>query len=450
MRMRRRESLRSILTLGASLGLAGSWGDRLAAEMRSQGQRRHLIVLWMPGGPSQLDTFDLKPGHANGGSFKETATSVPGMRFSEHLPRLAKQADQLALVRSMQTKEGDHSRGTFLVRTGHRPGAPVKVPSLPAALSQELSARSADIPDYVSILPSSFINPAAFSAGFLGAGREPLTVGGGQAPSPDGAPSVPATDRPADQPADLRVDNLLPPQALDDQRLSRRKAYWNLLQDHYGAQQRPGAAATHDTVYRRAMQLAESRLAGAFDLGQESDAVRRAYGTSPFGQGCLMARRLIEHGVPVVEVSLSGNNNPLGWDSHVDNFNIVKTLSQQLDLGWSQLMLELKERGLLESTTIAWLGEFGRTPEINAIGGRDHFPDAWSCVLAGGHIAGGAIVGKTSDDGKEVVDRPVSVPELLATVSAAVGVDPAKENISDQRRPIKIVDGQPIEELLSS
>lgn len=163
-----------------------------------------------------------------------------------------------------------------------------------------------------------------------------------------------------------------------------------------------------------------------------------------------MARRLIEHGVPVVEVSLSGNNNPLGWDSHVDNFNIVKTLSQQLDLGWSQLMLELKERGLLESTTIAWLGEFGRTPEINANGGRDHFPDAWSCVLAGGHIAGGAIVGKTSDDGKEVVDRPVSAPELLATVCAAVGVDPAKENISDQRRPIKIVDGQPIEELLSS
>jgi uncharacterized protein (DUF1501 family) len=196
------------------------------------------------------------------------------------------------------------------------------------------------------------------------------------------------------------------------------------------------------------MLLAESPLAGAFDLRQESDAVRRAYGVSQFGQGCLMARRLIEHGVPVVEVSLSGSN-ALGWDSHTDNFNIVKNLSQQLDLGWSRLMIELKERGLLESTTIAWMGEFGRTPEINPNGGRDHFPDAWSCVLGGGHIAGGAVVGKTSDSGKEVVDRPVSVPELLATICAAVGVDPQKENVSDERRPIKIVDGQPISELLA-
>jgi uncharacterized protein (DUF1501 family) len=163
-----------------------------------------------------------------------------------------------------------------------------------------------------------------------------------------------------------------------------------------------------------------------------------------------MARRLIEHGVPVVEVSLSGPSNALGWDSHVDNFNVVKSLSEQLDMGWSRLMTELKERGLLESTTIAWMGEFGRTPEINASGGRDHFPDAWSCVLAGGNIAGGAIIGKTSADGKEIVDRPVSVPELLATISAAVGVDPSKENISDERRPIKIVDGQPISELLPS
>ncbi|MGN6545405.1 MAG: DUF1501 domain-containing protein [Aureliella sp.] len=447
MRTTRRDCLRSILALGVSAGAASSWSQCLAAHMRSAGKQKHLIVLWMPGGPSQLDTFDMKPGHANGGSFQEIATAVPGMRFSEHLPRLAKLADHLALVRSMQTKEGDHSRGTFLVRTGHRPGAPVKVPSLPASLAQELSDDSSDVPGYVSILPNSFINPAAFSAGFLGAAREPLTVGGNRVFNP-AAPrrdSEPASD----EPADLRVDNLLPPDDLGESRLARRKAYWNLLQAGYGASKRAGAAATHDTVYRRAMQLAESRLAGAFDLQQESDEVRRAYGTSPFGQGCLMARRLVEYGVPVIEVSLSGINPGLGWDSHVDNFNIVKTLSEQLDLGWSQLMIELEERGLLESTTIAWMGEFGRTPEINAMGGRDHFPDAWSCALAGGSIAGGAIIGKTSDDGKEVVDRPVTVPELLATITAAVGVDPHKENISDEGRPIKIVDGGPIRELLS-
>lgn len=447
MRISRRDCLQSILAVGASTGLASGWASRLAAEVRASGTQRHLIVLWMPGGPSQMDTFDMKPGHANGGSFKEIETSVPGMRFSEHLPRLAKQAHRLALVRAMQTKEGDHSRGTFLVRTGHRPGAPVKVPSLPASLAQELSAASADIPDYVSILPNSFINPAAFSAGFLGAAREPLTVGGSQPLGPNGLP-LPTAAPASDQPADLRVDNLLPPDGLDIERLQRRKAYWAMLQDRYGAAQRRGAPATHDTVYRRAMQLAESSLAGAFNLREEDDSARRAYGISPFGQGCLMARRLIEYGVPVVEVSLNGMNNALGWDSHTDNFKIVQSLSEQLDLGWSQLMIELEERGLLESTTIAWMGEFGRTPEINSMGGRDHFPDAWSCVLGGGSIAGGAIIGKTSADGKEVVDRPVTVPELLATICTAVGVDPHKENISDERRPIKIADGQPIAELL--
>ncbi|MCC6511141.1 MAG: DUF1501 domain-containing protein [Pirellulaceae bacterium] len=446
--LNRRDCLRSIVTAGAVAGVSTGWVGQLAARMRTEGKQRHLVVLWMPGGPSQMDTFDMKPGHANGGSFKEIETSVPGMRFSEHLPNLAKRAKHLALVRSMQTKEGDHSRGTFLVRTGHRPGAPVKVPSIPAALSQELSAHSADIPDYVSILPSSFINPAAFSAGFLGAGREPLTVGGGASPfGPDGLPRPPVATS-GDQPADLRVDNLLPPEGLGAQRLDRRKAYWDLLQSRYGASGRPGAPATHDTVYRRAMQLADSPLSSAFNLGQETDASRRAYGISPFGQGCLLARRLIEHGVPVVEVSLSGMG-PLGWDSHIDNFKTVQSLSEQLDLGWSQLISELEERGLLESTTIAWMGEFGRTPKINERAGRDHFPDAWSCVLAGGGIAGGAIIGKTSDDGQEVVDRPVTVPDFLATIAKAVGVDPHKENISDERRPIKIADGEPIKELLT-
>ena len=443
----RRDCLRSILTAGAACGLSNSWAGQLSAAMRDGGRQRHLIVLWMPGGPSQLDTFDMKPGHANGGSFKEIETSVPGLRFSEHLPRLSKLARHLALVRSMQTKEGDHSRGTFLVRTGHRPGAPVKVPSLPAALSQELSAADPDTPDYVSILPSSFINPAAFSAGFLGAGREPLTVGGSVSYDPNGAPNGPANAT-SDEPANLRVDNLLPPDDLSESRLTRRKAYWDMLQARYGAASRPGAPATHDTVYRRAMQLAESPVSAAFDLTKEKDATRRAYGNSPFGQGCLLARRLIEQGVPVVEVSLSGAG-PLGWDSHIDNFKVVQALSEQLDLGWSQLLIELQERGLLESTTIAWMGEFGRTPQINPQAGRDHFPDAWSCVLGGGGIKGGSIIGKTSPDGKEVVDRPVTVPELLATIATACGVDPHKENISDERRPIKIADGKAIDELIA-
>jgi uncharacterized protein (DUF1501 family) len=150
----------------------------------------------------------------------------------------------------------------------------------------------------------------------------------------------------------------------------------------------------------------------------------------------------------VVEVALSDGPGGLSWDSHADNFNIVRRLSGQLDRGWSQLLLDLKASGLLEQTTICWMGEFGRTPQINPMGGRDHFPNAWSCVLAGAGIVGGSIVGKTSDDGMEVVDRPITAPEFLATICRAVGVDPETENLSEDRRPVKIVEAQAIDEIL--
>ncbi len=448
MNANRRQCLKTILALGAGAGLSTTWPSRLAAEMKSVDSRRRLIVLWMPGGPSQMDTFDLKPGHSNGGPFRELKTSVPGMRFSEHLPELGKLAEHLAVVRGMQTKEGDHSRGTFLVRTGQRPGAPLRYPALPAALAKELSPADQSSPGYVSILPNSFINPPAFSAGFLGASREPLTVAG----TADYDPAQQGqTDEAADNdsPVNLRVDNLLPPRDLDRERLEQRRQFWELLQQSYGAPQRVGPAATHDTVYRRAMQLAESELVEAFDLTQEPDEVRRRYGVDSFGQGCLMARRLIERDVPVVEVSLSDGPAGLAWDSHADNFTVVKRLSERLDRSWSQLMLDLKSSGLLEHTTVVWMGEFGRTPQINEMGGRDHFPNAWSCVLGGGGITGGSIVGKTSEDGMEVTDRPVSAADFLATLCHAVGVDPETENMSEDRRPVKIVEGEPIREILA-
>ncbi len=447
-RVSRRRCLQTMLAVGAAAGATHAWPRRLAAQIAAARTGKQLIILWMPGGPSQMDTFDLKPGHANGGPFRELKTDIPGMQFSEHLPQLGKLARHMALVRGMQTKEGDHSRGTYLVRTGQRPGAPLRYPSIPSALSKELStAALSGIPGYVSILPNSFINPLAFSAGFLGASREPLTVAGTAAFDP----AQLATPQPADatEPANLRVDNLLPPDGLDADRLRRRREFWELLQSGYGPQQRGGAAATHDTVYRRAMQLAESDLVEAFDLTQESMETRQQYGVDGFGQGCLMARRLIERGVPVVEVALSDGPGGLSWDSHADNFTTVKQLSERLDRGWGQLMLELEDRGLLAQTTIAWMGEFGRTPQINDNTGRDHFPNAWSCVLAGAGIVGGSVVGKTSPDGMEVVDRPVSAPDFLATLCRAVGVSPDTENISDDRRPVKIVEGQPIDEILA-
>ncbi|RMF43996.1 MAG: DUF1501 domain-containing protein [Planctomycetota bacterium] len=443
----RRRCLKTIIGMGAAVGAPLTWQSQLAAQLQAARSSRRLIVLWMPGGPSQMDTWDLKPGHSNGGPFQERQTSVPGIRISEHLPQLAKWVHRMAIIRSMQTKEGDHSRGTFLVRTGQRPGQPIHFPAFPAVLAKELMRPSSGIPGYVSILPSSFISPRAFGAGFLGPAYQPLTVGR-SAGSPIGATEQADTTDPV--PVDLRVENLQPPAGFPAYRIRRRREFWELLQSSYAPAQRAGPAIVHDTVYRRAMQLAESDLVDAFDLSREDAATRQEYGPQAFGQGCLLARRLIQRGVPVVEVALDEQVNGLSWDTHADNFNAVRRLSQILDRGWSRLMQDLSDCGLLEETTIAWMGEFGRTPTINAMAGRDHFPNAWSCVLAGGGVAGGVTVGATSEDGMEVIDRPVSAPELLATISAAVGIDPSTENYNSDGRPFKIADASPVAAALAS
>ena len=191
-----------------------------------------------------------------------------------------------------------------------------------------------------------------------------------------------------------------------------------------------------------------SEAAKTFDLSGESETIRDAYGRGRFGQGCLMARRLVETGVPFVEVSLGGFGLS-NWDTHRDNFSRVRQLSAELDAGWATLMSDLAARGLLESTTILWMGEFGRTPRIFPGGGRNHYPAAWTAVFAGGGIQGGAAFGKTSPDGMTVVDNKVSEGDVLATLCRALGVDPATENISEQGRPIRIAEGTAIEEILS-
>jgi uncharacterized protein (DUF1501 family) len=206
---------------------------------------------------------------------------------------------------------------------------------------------------------------------------------------------------------------------------------------------RPGVATlSHHSAYIRAVKMMRSSAAKAFDLDEEPAAVQDAYGRNPFGQGCLLARRLVERGVPFVEVSLSSvdGSNGLGWDTHAQNFDTVEKLSGVLDAGWSTLMTELRARNLLESTLIVWMGEFGRTPKINESAGRDHFPNAWSTVLAGGGIHGGQVIGDTGADGEQVKDRPVLVPDLLATIIKGLGIDPAKQNTVDNGRPIRLVD----------
>jgi uncharacterized protein (DUF1501 family) len=209
---------------------------------------------------------------------------------------------------------------------------------------------------------------------------------------------------------------------------------------------------SHQDAYVRALRMMRSSASKAFDLEEEPAAVHDAYGRNPFGQGCLLARRLVERAVPFVEVSLSTVDGAmaLGWDTHQQNFETVEKLCGVLDAGWSTLMTDLRTRGLLDKTLIVWMGEFGRTPKINETAGRDHFPNAWSTVLAGGGIRGGQVIGNTGADGEEVKERPVQVPDLLATVMKALGIDPAKQNLVENGRPIRLVDpkARPIEGLV--
>ena len=410
---------------------AQGWLPRLAAALEAQPERRHCILLWMVGGPNQTDTFDMKPDHTNGGEFRERATSVPGLRFSEHLPQLAEQADQLAVVRSVSTKEGDHSRATYLTRTGRPQSGDVRYPAVGHSLAKELGNVANELPDYVSVLPQRALNPSAFSPGFLGPKYAAATVA--------------ARESEGDF-ADLGLDNLQLATEVDWERAERRLQLWDDAQREF-LSRRPGPGPrAHDTLLRRATRLMRSEAVEAFDLSQEPNVVREAYGRSRFGQGCLMARRLIERGVALVEVALGDG---LAWDTHQDNFNTVERLSAELDAGWSTLMRELADRRLLETTTLLWMGEFGRTPQINGNAGRDHFPQAWSCVLAGGGIAGGQAYGRTSHDGTEVEEGAVGAEDILATLCAALGIDPEHENLSNDGRPHKISEGRPLLEILT-
>lgn len=435
----RRQFFRAAAASAAGVSFSG-WMPRLARSAASDpARRRHCVLLWMPGGPSQMDTFDLKPGHSNGGPFKEIATSVPGLRISEHLPKLAGQADKLAIVRSLSTAEGDHNRGTYLMHTGHKPGGPISFPTMGATISKALGTDEAELPNFISIVPQTGLSSAAYGPGFLGPRHGPLTVGASGPIQPQPTPGRSLV---------LGVDDLRNP-GVGRQQEDARLDLWRLLQSDFLASHGSPSPKAQNTVYEQAVRMMRSEAAKAFDLAGESDQVKDAYGRNQFGQGCLMARRLIERAVPFIEIALRGSSGALGWDTHQQNFDRVKSLSAELDAGWATLMVELQERGLLESTTILWLGEFGRTPTINPGGGRDHFPKAWTTVLAGGGIRGGQAYGRTSADGSTVEENQVDVPDVLATLCRALGVDPATQNISDLGRPIKIADGTPIEAVLA-
>ena len=442
-------SRRDYLRLSA-LGVLGTgmsgWLKRLAAETADNPQRKgSCILLWMSGGPSQTDTFDLKPQHENGGPFKAIDTDVPGVQISEHLPQLAKVMKHLVPIRSMSTKEGDHTRATYLLRTGYLPSGPLSYPTLGSLLSKELGSTHADLPNFVSIAPNKTLSPNAYGPGFLGPQFAPLIVGEGTGIVPNDAANVDAA---------LKVKNLTLPTGITRQQADERLSILKDLETEFSATHPGTPTSSHRSAYTAAVRMMRSKAIEAFQLDKEPDALRDAYGRNRFGQGCLLARRLIEQGVPFVEVSLNGvqGNNTFGWDTHQENFEAVKSLSEVLDPAWGTLMTDLEQRGLLDSTLIVWMGEFGRTPKINQNTGRDHFPAAWTTVLGGGGIRGGQVIGKTSEDGMKVTDQPVVVPDLMATICAALGLDPQQQNMSNIGRPIPLADhgAKPITSLLKS
>lgn len=363
------------------------------------------IVLFMHGGASQLDTWDPKPGRDTGGEFRAIRTTLPGVRVSEHLPLLAKQMRKIAVLRSLTSREGNHDRARYLMHSGYPPQGGVVHPSLGSLVAS--SRDPGALPGYVSVA-----GPGQ-GAGILGAQYAPFVVADPTGP----------------------VKNLRLARGVDEERLRSRVEMWRRLEGRYSARVGGPEVEGHRAIVEQALAMMGSPELSAFELDSEPDAIRRPYGPTPFGQGCLLARRLVESGVPFVEVSLKG------WDTHENNFERVKKLSAELDAGMSALLDDLEGRGLLESTLVLCVGDFGRTPTINARGGRDHFPKIAAAALAGGGIRGGQVIGETDADGMEIVERPIAVPDLFRTLAGLVGLDPEETRMSAAGRPLTTVDG---------
>lgn len=413
----RRDFLRGISAAGLASGSL-AWSDLVglhAAELRRRGMA--CILLWMQGGPSQFETFDPKPGHANGGQTEAIDTAAPGIQIADNLPLVAGVADRLAIVRSLTTREGNHQRASFLLHTSYVPNASVHYPTLGSVVASEVQRDDGQLPAFVRI-GQRFANASA--GGFLGTQYDPFVVASAQRPPENATPTT------------------------DVARYQRRLGLLDRLETASASDALQRHIEDHRQLYSKAATMILSPQMKAFDLAGEPDKLRDAYGRSEFGAGCLLARRLVEAGVTFVEVGL-GN-----WDTHDDNFNRSQTLCQQLDQPFAQLIRDLDSRGLLDSTLVVWMGEFGRTPRINPRGGRDHYPRAFSAVLAGAGVRGGQVIGRTSPGGEEVVDRPVTEKDLFQSIYHSLKINAAKENMSPIGRPIKIVDGgAPVSELFA-
>lgn len=413
--MNRRHFL-SHLTASATIGSSAvNFTNSIMANANDmKKQSKSVILLWMGGGPSTIDLWDLKPGTPTGGSFKPISTSADGIQICEHLPLIAKQMNHLSIVRSMSTREADHMRGRYYMHTGFVPTPTVEHPSYGSVISHELinTVPQLEIPAFVSVGGGS-VGP-----GFLGMTYAPFVV---------------------DSNGNIRDLN----GGIDPQRMVDRLAMLSTIEDNFISQRRGGVALEHKKVVDKTVKLMTSKQMDAFKVSKEPQEVRERYGNTGFGRGCLMARRLVETGVPFIEVDLGG------WDNHNDIFSTLQNQKlPELDKAMSALVEDLNSRGLLETTAIVWMGEFGRTPNINGNAGRDHWARSWSVVVGGAGFKGGIVVGETSNDGKEVVSEPYSSQDLMASVLKSVGISLETSFTAKNGRPMKIANaGRVIKEL---
>jgi hypothetical protein len=407
---------RDFLTAGASLAWLTPLGTMLArAAEKERTPAKSVIVLWMGGGPSQLETFDPKPGTNIAGGTKAIKTAAKGVELAAGLEQLADQIEYVSLVRSLWSKEGDHERGTYTVKTGYRPDPTVTHPSLGAIICHDLSGDGVEIPRHVSILPDQW--PAR--GGVLGAEYDAFKIYDPAGKVPDTTPHV-SKDR-----FDKRLEDL------------------KVVEDAFakGREKRVETTGHKDTMDRAKRMMSSDQLK-AFDVSKEPESVRKEYGDTPFGRGCLAARRLIEVGVRCVEVTLGG------WDSHANNHDITTRLKGILDPAFAALVRDLHKRDALKDTVVLCVGEFGRTPQLNALAGRDHWPHNFSAAIAGGGIRGGLAIGESDPaGGKELKDKQ-PIANLHATVLAALGIDHEKTIRSPIGRTFARSEGEPIKALL--
>jgi hypothetical protein len=419
-RLSRRDALR-LAAAGVSAHSLTGWLPLLAArdstpKVKGAAKAKACIVLWMDGGPPHTDTFDMKSDVPECGIYKAIPTAVPGIQISELLPKFAGQMKHAALVRGMSTIENEHLRARVHLRTGYRSGqSGLTYPSLGSIASDAISDPDFPVPSYVAIAD---VQDRSHGPGFLGPQHQPLFVH-------DPKKGV------------ENLEAMVVPPAVEG-----RLGLLDELEKGFAGEYQNPLSQAHKSVYDRAVQLMRTEKARAFDLALEPPKTRTAYGESSFGQGCLLARRLVETGVKFVEVGLGG------WDTHFENNEAVKKLCGPLDRAMTTLVTDLRDRGLFDSTLVIWMGEFGRTPTFKGKG-RDHFAKAWSTVFLGGGVKGGQVIGRTDKTGAEVVERPVSTADFFATVCDLLGIDYETERDTPGGRPLPRVEksGQPLRKL---